>query len=204
MLEETLRRATLELQRREKARDEVLNRARRIRMLSKQGILLSHTAQGQRAHLNLAEARRLLTELQPFVEEFRELDSYEEVEAAYEEYSEAGIFMSLVEVGVYPAPEDLGVTLFRYLLGLGDVPGELRREALDALRQGDLSRAEKHLARMEEIYVHLVGVEETSLLLKGLRRKMDITRGVIEATRAEVTQEAGRRRLTEQLKRLGG
>jgi translin len=202
MLEDTLRRATLELQRREKARDEVLNRARRIRMLSKQGILLAHTAQVERARGNLAEARRLLTESQPYVEEFRELGFYEEVEASLEEYAEAGIFLSLLSEGGFPEPEELGVTLFSYLLGLGDVPGELKREALDALRRGDLALAERHLERMEEIYVHLVGVEETSLLLKGLRRKMDIARGVIESTRGEVTQEAGRRRLAEELQRL--
>jgi predicted translin family RNA/ssDNA-binding protein len=45
-------------------------------------------------------------------------------------------------------------------------------------------------------------VEEASLLLKGLRRKLDIARGVIENTRAELTAEAGRRRLNESVSRL--
>jgi predicted translin family RNA/ssDNA-binding protein len=55
---------------------------------------------------------------------------------------------------------------------------------------------------MEEIYLNLVSVEDASLLLKGLRRKLDIARGVIENTRAELTAEAGRRRLNESVSRL--
>jgi len=44
-------------------------------------------------------------------------------------------------------------------------------------------------------------MEEASLL-KGLRRKTDIARGVIERTRSDVTAEAGRRRLNESVRRL--
>ncbi len=88
-----------------------------------------------------------------------------------------------------------------YLLGLGDVPGELRRQALDALRLGDIETAEARLSTMEEIYLSLVTMEEVALL-KGLRRKLDIARGVIERTRSEVTAEAGRRRLGESVRRL--
>jgi predicted translin family RNA/ssDNA-binding protein len=35
-------------------------------------------------------------------------------------------------------------------------------------------------------------------MLKGMRRKLDVARGVIERTRAEVTAEAGRRRLSRE------
>ena len=98
-------------------------------------------------------------------------------------------------------PEEITVPHYSYLLGLGDVPGELRRQALDALRVGDLDLAESRLVMMEHIYLNLVSMDETHLL-KGLRRKMDITRGVIERTRSEVTAEVGRRRLNESVERL--
>jgi len=81
------------------------------------------------------------------------------------------------------------------------VPGELRRQALDALRRGDIETAEARLSTMQEIYLTLVIMEEVPLL-KGLRRKLDITRGVIERTRSEVTAEAGRRRLEECMQRF--
>jgi predicted translin family RNA/ssDNA-binding protein len=54
---------------------------------------------------------------------------------------------------------------------------------------------------MESIYLNLVSMDEAPLL-KGLRRKMDIARGVIERTRSEITAEAGRRRLDESVRRL--
>jgi translin len=203
--EETLRniinQATEELQDRENARDEALGRARKARQLSKQAILYDHNKQPERAHTNLVEARKLLNESKPYIEDHPELEQYEEVEAAHEEHAEATILHSLLTTDTYPTPEQATATPIQYLLGLGDVPGELRREALDALRTGDLQKAEYHLNRMEQIYLHLVAMEDASLL-KGLRRKLDITRGVIEATRSEVTAETGRRRLSDQLKQL--
>lgn len=200
-LQNIINQATDELQTRENARDEVLARARKARQLSKQAILLDHNKQADRAQANLDEARRLLDETKPHINAHPELDQYEEVEAAHEEHAEAIILHSILATGTYPTPKITAATPLQYTLGLGDVPGELRREALDALAKGDLDEAKRHLNRMEQIYLHLVAMEDASLL-KGLRRKLDITRGVIEATRSEVTAETGRRRLSDQLKRL--
>jgi translin len=202
LLEDLVRRATEELRGREAARDEVMSRARRMRMLSKQTILLIHNDAKVKAAANLEDARKLFEETRPHVERYPELNYYEDVEAALEEYAEATILLGLETKSAYPEPEDIGVGLTSYLLGLCDVPGELRREALDELRTGDFEAAEAYLRRMEEIYLNLVSVEEASLLLKGLRRKLDIARGVIENTRAELTAEAGRRRLNESVSRL--
>jgi len=116
-----------------------------------------------------------------------------------QEYAEAAILHSLITEKRYPAPEELGVEEPDYLLGLADVPGELRRQALDSLREGDLEAAEGSLETMEEIYLYLVEAEEATMMLKGMRRKLDVARGVTERTRAEVTAEAGRRRLSREL-----
>ena len=202
MLEDLVRRVAEELRGREAARDEVLSRARRMRMLSKQAILLIHNDAKMKAAANLEDVRRLFEETRPHVERYPELNHYEDVEAALEEYTEAAILLGLETKSTYPEPEDIGVGLTSYLLGLCDVPGELRREALDELRTGDFEAADAYLRRMEEIYLNLVSVEEASLLLKGLRRKLDTARGVIENTRAELTAEAGRRRLNESVSRL--
>jgi translin len=121
------------------------------------------------------------------------------VVAALQEYAEAAILHSLITEKRYPTPEELGVEETDYVLGLADVPGELRRQALDSLREGELEAAEGILETMEEIYLYLVEAEEASMMLKGMRRKLDVARGVIERTRAEVTAEAGRRRLSREL-----
>jgi len=204
MLEEVMKRAVAELRARERARDEVLSRVRRARMLSKQAILLVHNGALEEAEAKIGEARRLIDEAEPHIEEHADLGGFDEVHAAREEYAEASILHGLKTAGAFPKPEAIGVPIYSYLLGLGDVVGELRRDALDELRAGDLESAEAKLGLMEHIYLSLLSMEEASLLLRGLRRKLDVARGVIERTRGELTAEAGRRRLNETVKRLVG
>ena len=200
-MEELVKRGAEELRLRDKALDKVMERARRARILSKQAILKLHSGEESEAGKRLEEASSLIVEMDGILEEHPELGRFDQVSAAKEEYSEASIIMSLMETGEFPDPAELGVPITSYLLGLGDVPGELRRQALDALRVGNMETAEARLSTMEEIYLSLMTMEEVSLL-KGLRRKLDIARGVIERTRSEVTAEAGRRRLGESVERL--
>jgi predicted translin family RNA/ssDNA-binding protein len=81
---------------------------------------------------------------------------------------------------------------------LGDVLDELRWEALDALRIGDLVKAEGYFQRMEEIY-HLVAMEDSGPL-KEVRQRLDIACSIIEATRSEVMAEMGHKHLSGQLR----
>ncbi|MES0325374.1 MAG: hypothetical protein ABUK18_05790 [Candidatus Bathyarchaeia archaeon] len=202
MLEEIIRKAAGDLKAREKARDEAYSRARRARVLSKQAILLLHNGELGKAEGNIGEASVTLEEIKEYCKEFTEIGFYEAVEAARQEYAEASILLGLNTGKGYPSPELLGLNYKSYLLGLADVPGELRRQTLDLLRAGDLVAAEENLETMEEIYQHLSKVDEVSLLLKGLRRKLDVARSVTERTRAEITTEASRERLRKQLKKV--
>ncbi len=199
MLEEIIKQASDELLSREKARDEAYGRARKARTMSKQAILLLHSGETEKAEANLIEAKKLLGELDGYTVDHPEIAFYDAVSAAKQEYSEATVLYSLNTGGGYPSPEMLGVSSTDYIMGLADVPGELRRQTLDLLRKGDLVSAEKNLETMEEIFLNLTSVEEVSLFLKGLRRKLDVTRNVNERTRAELTIEASRERLRQKL-----
>ncbi len=201
MLEELVKKGAEELRLRDKALDKVMERARRARILSKQAILRVHSGEGSEAGKRLEETSSLISEMDAIIEEYPELGRFDQVSAAKQEFSEASIVMRLTESGEFPDPAALGVPRTSYLMGLGDVPGELRRQALDALREGDIETAEARLSTMEKIFLSLVTMEEVALL-KGMRRKLDIARGVIERTRSEVTAEAGRRRLGESMRRL--
>ncbi len=203
MLKEIIRKAAEDLKAREKARDEAYSRVRRARVLSKQAILLLHNRDREKASSNLDEAGALLNEIKVYSEEYLEIGFYEAVEAARQEYAEASILYGLNTGKGYPMPELLGLNSKNYLLGLADVPGELRRQTLDLLRAGDLETAEANLDSMEEIYLNLTGMEEASLLLKGLRRKLDVVRMVNERTRAEITTETSRERLRKKLEEFG-
>jgi translin len=202
MLENLMSKAAIDLRDREKARDEAYSRARRARMLGKQAILYLHNGDMEKARSNLDEAMRLLEEINVFAVRFKEIGFYEAVTAARQEFAEARILYGLNTSEGYPIPETIDIGYTDYILGLADVPGELRRQTLDLLREGKLKRAEENLGIMEEIYLHLTGMEDASLLLKGLRRKLDVMRSVNERTRAEITTEVSRERLRRRLEEL--
>ncbi len=199
MLQEIIKKVTEHLRTLDEARDRAYPKARKARTLSKQSILKLHNGEPEKAQRLISEAANLLTEVRGVGEAFPGIQSSETVVAARQEYAEAAILHSLITEKRYPTPEELGVEETDYVLGLADVPGELRRQALDSLREGDLEAAENILETMEEIYLYLVEAEEASMMLKGMRRKLDVARGVTERTRAEVTAEAGRRRLSKEL-----
>jgi len=199
MLQEIIKKATERLRALDEAKDRAYPKARKARTLSKQSILMLHKSETEKAERLISDAANLLTEVRGVGEEFPGVQSSETVVAALQEYAEAAILHSLITEKRYPTPEELGVEETDYVLGLADVPGELRRQALDSLREGDLEAAEGILETMEKIYLHLIEAEEASMMLKGMRRKLDVARGVIERTRAEATAEAGRRRLSREL-----
>jgi len=122
--------------------------------------------------------------------------------AALQEYSEANLFLKLVEESRFVTPKEINVPSIDYVLGLADVVGECRRMALDALREGDVKKSEKCLEMMDEIYIELTAMDEAYMLVPGLRRKCDGARKIIEATRGDVTQEIRRSMLEKYLKRF--
>ena len=199
MLQGIIDKVTEHLAALEEARDRAYPKARRARTLSKQSILVLHKGEPGDARRLVSEAASLLAEAGGVGEAFPGIQRSETLSAARQEYIEAAILLALVTEKRYPAPDELGVDETDYVLGLADVPGELRRQAMDRLREGDLEAAESILESMEEIYLCLIEAEEASMMVGGMRRKLDIARGVIERTRADVTAEAGRRRLSREL-----
>ncbi len=122
--------------------------------------------------------------------------------AALQEYSEASIFLTLIEDSRFITPKEINVPSVDYVLGLADVVGEYRRSALDALREGDAEKGEKCLEIMDEIYIELMALDEAYMLVPGLRRKCDVARRIIESTRGDITQEVRRKSLEDYLKRF--
>jgi translin len=154
------------------------------------------------AEKQLADAKGILSTLWNRSSEHPEIVYTGMFSAALQEYSEANIFLKLVEEMRFVTPKEINVPSSDYVLGLADVIGECRRLALDALREGNLKKAEECLRTMDEIYTELMGLDESYMLVSGLRRKNDVARKIIEATRGDVTQEIRRSELEKQLKRF--
>jgi len=191
-----------ELSKREEVREEVQKDMRRATRLSKQAILFTHQERFENARKLLKEASELFAKLREVSKDYPDLFYSGLVSAAFEEYSEAYTLLVLIEEDRFIAPEELDVPVVSYALALGDVIGELRRRALDSLRKGNVETAEKCLETMEHIYSELTAMDDAYLLVHGLRRKCDVARRVIEATRGDVTIEIRRSLLERSIQKL--
>ena len=175
---------------------------RKVTSLSKQAILLIHQKRLEEAKKLIENAKEAISRLQELAKEYPQIIYSGMFSAALQEYSEANIFLGLIEESRFVTSKEINVPSVDYVLGLADVVGEYRRLALDALREGDAEKGEKCLKTMDEIYIELMALDEAYMLVPGLRRKCDVARRIIESTRGDVTQEVRRKALENYLKRF--
>jgi translin len=106
---------------------------------------------------------------------------------AKKELAEAWCTLALVRNDPLPTPDDVSVDVAAYCNGLAEAASELRRQLLDRLRAGDLTRAEELMGAMDEIYSLLVTIDYPDGVTGGLRRTTDALRAVLERTRGDLT-----------------
>ncbi len=187
---------------REGVREEVKRDMRKATRLSKQAIQVTHQERFDDAIAMLKEAKSLFAKLRETAQDHPYLLYSGSVGAAFEENAEAHILLTLIQEDRFISPKEIDVPLTPYVLSLGDVIGELRRRALDLIRRGNLEAAEKCLERMEHIYTELTALDEAYIIIKGLRRKGDIARRLIEITRGDITSEVRRSALEHSISKL--
>ncbi|MGQ9531029.1 MAG: hypothetical protein ACUVQX_06340 [Candidatus Bathycorpusculaceae bacterium] len=191
-----------ELREKEKVRENLQKNMRKATSLSKQAILMIHQKRLREAKKLIEGAKEVISKLNEASTTHPDIIYSGLFSVALQEYSEACIFLKLIEENKIATPREINVPSVDYVLGLADVIGEYRRFVLDALREGDLRRSEKCLRIMDEIYVELMAMDEAYMLVPGLRRKCDVARKIIETTRGDVTQEVRRSKLEKQLAHL--
>jgi len=191
-----------ELGEKEKIRENAQKDMRKATSLSKQAILLIHQKRLNEAKKLVEKAKEIISKLNDISAKYPEIVYSGLFNAALQEYSEANIFLKLIEESRFITPKEINVPSVDYVLGLADVIGEYRRIALDALREGAVEKSEKCLQIMDEIYTELMAMDEAYMLVPGLRRKCDGARKIIEITRGDVTQEMRRSTLEKYLKRF--
>jgi translin len=201
-LQKILGRIEGELSEREKLRDELYIAMRKATRFSKQAIFAVHKGKLREADRLIMDAEKFFAKLGEIPLACRELVYAGVVNSAFQEYTEAQVLLNLVKNGKIVDPEKIHVPSTSYLLGLADVVGELRRRTLDSIRRGDLKNAEKSLENMELIHDALMGLEKAPRSVPELRRKSDVARRVIEATRGDVTIEVRRSSLERSIKHL--
>ena len=170
------------LRQRELRRDDLYQRARRLRRLA-QGTMI-RLQEGDSAQAELAEVRRNLSELS---EGLRREGRGDEPIAhdAFQEAVEAILLGAVVRGEDLPGPSDLAVDPEPYLLGLGDLVGEVRRLVLGKLSRGDIAGAEESLELMDRLHRTLMRFDTTRAIVQ-LKPKQDAARALLERTRGEV------------------
>jgi translin len=170
------------LRQRELRREDLYQRARRLRRLAQVTMTRLHS-EGMVA-VELAEVRRALADLSDWLKREGRGDEPLAMDAL-QEGVEASLLGAIVGNAPLPGPSDLGVDPEPYLLGLGDVVGEVRRLVLDRLGRDDLPGAEAGLLLMERLTHSLLRFDTTRAIVP-LKPKQDTARNLLERTRGEV------------------
>ncbi len=187
-----------ELDEKDSVREIAIKSARMIIRMASQSIIMMHRRE------NVGEVIRKLKEevwhLKSLLSnQYPDLLYSGFVQNAFQEYCESQIFKAIVEGKAVPTHKDLGINPEAYLMGMGDVVGELRREVLEALKSEDFDRAESYLGIMEEIYEMLMRFNYPSGLVP-LKPKQDTARALIEKTRGDITMAFMTEKIAIQMK----
>jgi translin len=201
-LETIIQEVKSELMQKNQIREDSHESMRRVTSLSKQAILLIHQKKFEDAEKMVESAKEKIVNLQNQAKQYPEIIYGGMLSAAFQEYSEANIFLKLVKESQFVKPMEINVPSVDYVLGLADVIGEYRRLALDNLREGEVEKGEKCLEIMDQVFIQLLALDEAYMLVPGLRHKSDIARRIIESTRGDITLEVRRKSLEDQLKRF--
>jgi translin len=181
--EAVLLRIEAHLRQRELSRDDLYERARRLRRMAQGAMVRIHA--GAAGSAETAEVARSLKE---FSDRLRDEGRGDDGVArdALQESVEALLLGAVVSGTELPGPAELGVDPEPFLLGLGDLVGEVRRLVLRALTDGQLDRAEEYLALMEQLYHSLMRFDAPRAVV-ALKPKQDTARALLERTRGELT-----------------
>ena len=150
----------------------------------------------------MSEATEELHKLVGITRDFPDLQHSGIVESAMQEYVEVKTLHAYTQGGVLPSHRDLGVSPEAYILGAGDLIGEIRRLALDSIRKGAVDGAAEHLEHMEKLFDFLMNFNYPDSMV-AVRRKQDMARGILEKTRGDVTNAIRSHSLEKMLAKKG-
>jgi translin len=191
----------------DRAREEAFKLSREVVRICSSSIRSVHRENVSDGERLMGEAYTLLKRMRGLLRNHPDIRYAGFVDHAEQEYAEARSVFSIITAHQILTPAEIDVELVNYLAGLGDTTGELRRHTLDLIRRGEAQEGEYFLGMMEEIYHLLMMFDYPDAINRGLRRKSDLARSMLERTRGDLTNaiemakvEASLRRLEDKLK----
>lgn len=192
-----------QLEDKDTVRELALKSSRTIERLSRQMIQDIHNGEWTREKFN--DALQEVSKVKSILEDYPELFDSGLLRNGFQELAEAHILWSISRDQEPMSPKELEITQSSYLIGLGDVVGELRRMILDSLIQGDIERAMVFMDKMESIKDMLMEFDFPNAIVP-IKNKQDIARDLVEKTRGDIatylTNEKLRDKMDDLLKKI--
>lgn len=160
--------------------DSAMDRSRELIRLSGVIITKLHNNDMAGAKKGLIQAERLSKGLA----KYREFDY--NTRQSQQEYSEAKIFSCIKVSKRLPSRKEVGTESEAYLMGMMDVFGELKREIIGSLSQGDAGSASLYYTIMVEMFDATRSIRFAEAVLQGFRRKQDVARIQMESSASEL------------------
>ena len=187
-----------ELQSIESRREHLIKESRDIVILCSQSIISLHQGNTQESQLKLDKAKNLYLSLKTVAQD----DLLRYLSMSEQELVEANLLMNIVKNESLLGIDDIGVSSQAYLFGILDCIGEIKRMVYDMVRYGKYDKAESLFIVMQEIYSAIYPFSIYDNIINGIRKKLDLSKILIENTRELITEESRRSMLIGSINKL--
>ena len=182
----------------ENKREKLIKESRKIIILCNQSIVSLHQNKLKESEIKLRDANNLLQSLKENVSP--DLKKY--LYTPEQELVEALVLNSIVRGIDIPRIDEIKVSSQSYLTGLLDAIGEIKRMIFDQTRIGNSKKAEDLFVMIQDIYNEVYPFAVFDNIVSGLRRKLDVSKILIENSRELITEESRRSKLITFIEKL--
>lgn len=182
----------------EERRNAIIKGTRDATILCSKAIVSMHSHKKNESTEYIEKAKKLL-------KQFKELgkdDLQKYLYIAEQEFVEAYCLFSIGENSVIPGKRSLEVSDVSYVMGLLDCIGEIKRMIIDKIRSEGTSNVNALFELMDKIYGTIYPLAVYDNLMPGLRKKLDVSRILIENVRAIITEEKRRSIMIEKIEQF--
>jgi translin len=179
----------------EERRNAIIKGTRDATILCSKAIVSMHAHKKNESIENIEKAKKLLQQFKEMGKE--DLQRY--LYVAEQEFVEAYCLFSIIENSVIPSMKSLEVSDISYVMGLLDCIGEIKRMIIDKIRLEGTSDINTLFELMDKIYGIIYPLAVYDNLMPGLRKKLDVSRILIENVRAILTEENRRTIMIEKM-----
>ena len=179
----------------EERRNAIIKGTRDATILCSKAIVSMHSHKKNESIEYIEKSKKLL-------KQFKELgkdDLQKYLYIAEQEFVEAYCLFSIAENSAIPGKRSLDVSDISYVMGLLDCIGEIKRMIIDKIRSEGTSNVTDLFELMDKIYGTIYPLAVYDNLMPGLRKKLDVSRILIENVRAIITEEKRRTIMIEKI-----